>query len=79
VVDAKGNRPEHSRPGPNDSPSELRFEHYEVLTCDDGTPLELGRGAVGVTYKALDINLRCAVALKVISEQIAANTKSDPR
>jgi hypothetical protein len=29
--------------GPALSPSELRFEHYEVLTREDGTPLELGR------------------------------------
>jgi hypothetical protein len=33
--------------GPALSPSELRFEHYEVLTREDGTPLELGRGAMG--------------------------------
>ena len=44
-----------------------RFEHYELLTGEDGKPVELGRGAMGVTYKALDINLRCAVALKVIN------------
>jgi len=31
--------------------------------------LELGRGAMGVTYKAFDINLRCPVTLKVISER----------
>jgi serine/threonine protein kinase len=46
-----------------------RFEHYEVLKREDGTPLELGRGAMGVTYKALDVDLRCPVTLKVISER----------
>ena len=38
--------------GPTHSASE-RFGHYEVLTREDGTPLELGRGAMGLTYKAL--------------------------
>jgi serine/threonine protein kinase/Flp pilus assembly protein TadD len=46
--------------------TELCFEHYQVLRKEDGTPMELGHGAMGVTYKAIDINLRCAVALKVI-------------
>jgi hypothetical protein len=46
-----------------------RFEHYELVTGDDGKPVELGRGAMGVTYKALDINLRCPVTLKVINER----------
>jgi serine/threonine protein kinase/tetratricopeptide (TPR) repeat protein len=46
-----------------------RFEHYELVTDEDGKPVELGRGAMGVTYKALDINLRCPVTLKVISER----------
>jgi hypothetical protein len=49
--------------------SELRFEHYQILTREDGTPLELGRGAMGVTYKAFDIDLRLPVTLKVISEK----------
>jgi len=31
--------------------------------------LESGRGAMGVTYKALDVDLRCPVTLKVISER----------
>jgi hypothetical protein len=30
-----------------------RFEHYELVKDDDGKPVELGRGAMGVTYKAL--------------------------
>jgi serine/threonine protein kinase/tetratricopeptide (TPR) repeat protein len=46
-----------------------RFEHYELVTGEDGKPVELGRGAMGVTYKAFDINLRCPVTLKVITEQ----------
>src|SRR5262245_31194391 len=46
-----------------------RFEHYELMRDEDGKPLELGRGAMGITYKALDIDLRCPVALKVISEK----------
>ena len=29
------------------------FEHYELVT-GDGKPVELGRGAMGVTYKAVD-------------------------
>jgi serine/threonine protein kinase len=46
-----------------------RYEHYELATGEDGKPAELGRGAMGVTYKAFDINLRCPVTLKVISER----------
>ena len=46
-----------------------RFDHYQVATHADGTPVELGRGAMGVTYKAFDVDLRCPVTLKVISEQ----------
>jgi hypothetical protein len=49
--------------------SPLRFEHYQLVTGEDGKPVELGRGAMGVTYKAFDVNLRCPVTLKVISEQ----------
>jgi serine/threonine protein kinase len=46
-----------------------RFQHYELLIGEDGRPIELGRGAMGVTYKAFDIDLRCPVTLKVISEK----------
>src|SRR3984893_16655235 len=44
-----------------------RFEHYELVKGEDGKPVELGRGAMGVTYKAFDVDLHCLVTLKVIS------------
>jgi serine/threonine protein kinase len=46
-----------------------RFEHYELVKGADGKPIELGRGAMGVTYKAVDFDLQCPVTLKVISER----------
>ena len=47
--------------------SDLSFQHYKVLRQPDGTPWELGRGSMGITYKAFDVNLCCEVALKVIN------------
>src|SRR5215469_5701362 len=62
--------------GPAESPRETegaskprRFDQYEVMLDEGGRPLELGRGAMGITYKALDVDLRCPVTLKVISER----------
>ena len=43
------------------------FDHYEILKHADGSLHELGRGAMGITYKAFDKNLRVPVALKVIN------------
>src|SRR5206468_1863742 len=56
-----------------------RFDQYELITADDGTPVELGRGAMGVTYKALDTNLHCEVALKVIHPRYLADESSRAR
>jgi serine/threonine protein kinase/tetratricopeptide (TPR) repeat protein len=56
-----------------------RFEHYELVTGEDGKPVELGRGAMGVTYKAFDVDLHCPVTLKVISERYLGDESARAR
>src|ERR1700687_1722195 len=46
-----------------------RFDNYELVNGEDAKPIELGRGAMGITYKAVDVDLHCPVTLKVISEK----------
>ena len=70
--------------GPNEGlkPSEenRRFQHYEVSLLPDGMTLrELGRGAMGVTYHAVDINLGSPVALKVISARYSGDSAARER
>lgn len=57
-----------------------RFQHYEVCLRQDGAGLhELGRGAMGVTYRAIDLNLESFVALKVIGGAFSENAAARER
>lgn len=56
-----------------------RFESYEILRKADGTLWELGRGAMGITYKAVDADLQVPVALKVINPNVLGNRDAAER
>src|SRR3984893_2635203 len=56
-----------------------RFDHYQVATHTDGTPVELGWGAMGITFKASDTVLGNDVALKVLDARIAAHPEARER
>src|SRR5438132_3819232 len=47
-----------------------------VLKNEDGTPIELGHGAMGVTYKAFDVHLQCPAALKIINARFIGDTSA---
>src|SRR6185503_12337650 len=46
-----------------------RLGNYKIERRDDGTAWELGRGAMGVTYRAVDTSLQRPVALKLITSE----------
>ena len=48
-----------------------RFGVYEIDRREDESLYELGRGAMGVTYRATDTSLQRKVALKIIKIEIA--------
>src|SRR5881398_358400 len=55
------------------TPGPLRYAHFEVETGADGFPLELGAGAMAITYRARDTVLNSVIALKVIDRKVAEN------
>ena len=58
-------------PTPNALEDSARFGVYEIDCHADGSLYELGRGTMGVTYRATDTSLQRKVALKIIKIDIA--------
>src|SRR2546428_1552343 len=68
-----GEQAERPAPGGRLTPGQLRYAHFEVEVGADGFPVELGAGAMAITYRARDTVLNSAVALKVIDRKVAQN------
>ena len=65
--------PEKSQTGRRLTPGRLKYDHFEVEVGTDGFPIELGAGAMAITYRARDTVLNSVVALKVIARKVAQN------
>src|SRR5262249_476640 len=61
------------------TPGPLKYDHFEVEVGADGFPLELGAGAMAITYRARDTVLNSTVALKVIDRKVAQNPAARSR
>src|SRR5881394_1046993 len=68
-----GEQPERPAARGRLTPGPLRYAHFEVETGADGFPVELGAGAMAITYRAQDTVLNSVVALKVIDRKVAQN------
>ena len=72
-------RPEESETSRRLTPGPLKYDHFEVEVGADGFPIELGAGAITITYRARDTVLNSVVALKVIDRSVAQDPRARSR
>src|SRR5881397_875521 len=70
---ADGEHAERPAPRGRLTPGPLKYAHFEVEVGADGFPVELGAGAMAITYRARDTVLNSTAALKVIDRKVAQN------
>src|SRR5438094_732721 len=68
-----GEEPERPAARGRLTPGPLKYAHFEVEVGADGFPVELGAGAMAITYRARDTVLNSEVALKVIDRKVEQN------
>jgi serine/threonine protein kinase/Tfp pilus assembly protein PilF len=61
------------------TPGPLKYAHFEVEVGADVFPVELGAGAMAITYRARDTVLNSTVALKVIDRRVAQDPEARSR
>ncbi|MEA3207382.1 MAG: eukaryotic-like serine/threonine-protein kinase [Chthoniobacter sp.] len=57
----------------------LNYEHFQIETDGNGTPVELDSTGVGITYRAYDTRLRKTVALKIVNRELLADENNRKR
>ncbi|MBV8278436.1 MAG: protein kinase, partial [Verrucomicrobia bacterium] len=67
------------QPEESDDLAPETFAHFRILKNPDGSLFRLGKGGMGVTYKAADPNLSRTVALKVIATELLRSPQARQR
>src|SRR5437764_805198 len=76
---ADGEEPERPTTRGRLTPGPLKYAHFEVEVGADGFPVELGAGAMAITYRARDTVLNSEVAVKVKKSGVAQNAGARSR